>query len=138
MFFITLDRESARNTGHSRTLQAVTGRSRQYPSSGCSPPEEGIAEPSPIHLLVEVEIEVVEPNLRITKLRLFPAPFQQSVATTNHFIGYQTVSTGSRPDPQWTGETPIRPSMAKQSAANASSSLAKRDEKAVRGFLGVF
>jgi hypothetical protein len=49
-----------------------------------------IENQAPIHLLVEVEIEVVEGHLRIAKLCLFPAPFQQSVAATSQFIGYQT------------------------------------------------
>src|SRR6476660_7277547 len=49
-----------------------------------------IEDQAPVHLLVEVEIEVVERNLRIAKLRLFPAPFQQSVAATRQFIGYET------------------------------------------------
>src|SRR5205814_6303711 len=49
-----------------------------------------IEDQAPIHFLVEVEIEVVERYLRIAKLCLFPAPFQESVATTSQFIGYQT------------------------------------------------
>jgi hypothetical protein len=47
-----------------------------------------IEDQAPVHLLVEVEIEVVGRNLLIAKLRLFPAPFQQAVAATRQFIGY--------------------------------------------------
>src|SRR5207237_9291540 len=43
-----------------------------------------IEDQAPVHLLVEVEIEIVECLLRIAKLRLFPAPFQQSVAATRN------------------------------------------------------
>ena len=36
-----------------------------------------------IHLLVEVEIEVIECHLRIAKLCLFPAPLQESVTAAS-------------------------------------------------------
>jgi hypothetical protein len=49
-----------------------------------------VKDHAPIHFLVKVEIEVVEGHLRIAKLCLFPAPFQQSVAATSQFIGHQT------------------------------------------------
>jgi hypothetical protein len=49
-----------------------------------------VEDQTPVHLLVKVEIEVVERHLRIAKLRLFASPFQQSVAAASQFIGYQT------------------------------------------------
>ena len=48
-----------------------------------------IENQAPIHLLVEIEIEVVERFLWITELRLFSPPFQQSVAAASEFIGHQ-------------------------------------------------
>src|SRR6516225_7918732 len=49
-----------------------------------------IEDQAAIHLLVEVEIEVLEAHLRIAKLCLFPAPFQKSVAAASQFVRHQT------------------------------------------------
>ena len=43
-----------------------------------------------IHLLVEVQIEVVEGFLRIAELRLFSPPLEQPLGSTHEFIRYQT------------------------------------------------
>jgi hypothetical protein len=48
-----------------------------------------IEDQAAIHLLVEVEIEVFEAHLRIAKLCLFPAPFQEPVAATSQFVRYR-------------------------------------------------
>src|SRR5882724_3205459 len=40
-----------------------------------------------IHLSVEVEVEVVESFLRVSKLGLFCSALQQSLATTSEFVG---------------------------------------------------
>src|SRR5262249_40597668 len=49
-----------------------------------------IEDQAAIHLLVEVEIEVIERHLRIAKLCLFPSPLQESVAAASQIIGDQT------------------------------------------------
>src|SRR5215472_7803771 len=43
-----------------------------------------------IHLSVEGEVEVVESSLRITKLGLLPAAFEQSVTAPPQFVRHQT------------------------------------------------
>src|SRR5882672_62633 len=48
-----------------------------------------IEDQTTIHLLIEVEVEVVERSLRITKLRLFSSPLKQPFAATSEFVGYQ-------------------------------------------------
>ena len=48
-----------------------------------------IEDQASIHLLIEVEVEVVEGFLRITELRLFSSPFEQSLAATSEFVRYQ-------------------------------------------------
>ena len=47
-----------------------------------------------IHPFVEVEIEVVEAHLRIAKLCLFPAPFQQSIAATSQLVRLESHGAG--------------------------------------------
>src|ERR1035438_2507695 len=48
-----------------------------------------IEDQTAIHFLIEVEVEVVERSLRITKLRLFSSPLEQPFAATSEFVGYQ-------------------------------------------------
>src|SRR5437870_12900946 len=43
-----------------------------------------------IHLLVEVEVEVVERDLWIAELGFFSPALQQTIATTTQFIGHET------------------------------------------------
>src|ERR1019366_7832337 len=45
-----------------------------------------IEDQTPIRLFVEAEIEVVERFLRVTKLRLFPPPLQQPLASASEFV----------------------------------------------------
>ena len=49
-----------------------------------------VEDEAAIHLLVEVEVEVVECDLRITELRRFSPTLQQAVAATRKFIADQT------------------------------------------------
>jgi hypothetical protein len=48
-----------------------------------------IEDEAAVHLLVEVEVEVVERFLRIAKRGVFSAAFQQTIAPTMQFIGYE-------------------------------------------------
>ena len=49
-----------------------------------------VEDEAAIHLLVEVEVEVVERLVRIAEARLFLPPLQQTVAATREFVGDQT------------------------------------------------
>jgi hypothetical protein len=44
---------------------------------------------APIHLGIEVEIEVVERSVSVAEAGLFTAPLQQSVAAAREFVGDQ-------------------------------------------------
>ena len=48
-----------------------------------------VEDQAAIHLLVEIEIEMVEGLLRVAKPSLFVPPLQQSLAATVEFIGDQ-------------------------------------------------
>src|SRR5205823_9674919 len=47
-----------------------------------------IEDQAPVHLLVEVEIEIVECLLRIAKLRLFPAPRSEEHTSELQSLAY--------------------------------------------------
>jgi hypothetical protein len=49
-----------------------------------------IEDEAAVHLLIEVEVEVIERFERIAKLRVFSAAFQQTIAPTIQFVGYET------------------------------------------------
>jgi hypothetical protein len=46
-----------------------------------------VEDQAAIHLLVEVEVEVVERLLRITKLRLLTSPLQQTLTSFGQLVG---------------------------------------------------
>jgi hypothetical protein len=48
-----------------------------------------VEDQAAVHLLVEVEVEVIESLLRVTKLSLFFPSLQQSLAATSKFVGDQ-------------------------------------------------
>src|SRR5215831_10049699 len=49
-----------------------------------------VEDQTAIHLLVEVEIKIIQSLLRIAKLRLLATSLQQPFATAGEFIRYQT------------------------------------------------
>jgi hypothetical protein len=48
-----------------------------------------VEDQTAIHLLVEVEVKVVEGSLRVAKLSLLGPALQQAVAATSEFVGDQ-------------------------------------------------
>ena len=45
-----------------------------------------VEDQAAVHLLVEVEVEVVEGSLRVAKLGLLGPAFQQAIAATSEFV----------------------------------------------------
>src|SRR5205807_1462654 len=78
------------STGRSEVTSVLARPKQRIFTAGDEGGRRQIENQASVHLLVEVEIEIVERHLRIAKLCLFAAPFQQSVAATSQFIGYQT------------------------------------------------